>query len=106
MAMLGAEPRLMLTDVPGDQAQTVIRDGLAAYNLQQAGYRDARPLAVLVSDPETQQAIGGLLGRTSMGLLFVDVFFLPEGLRKHRLGSQIIKMGKMKRSGAVAPASF
>jgi GNAT superfamily N-acetyltransferase len=94
MAMQEAEPRLTLTDAPGDGAQAAIRDGLSAYNLKQAGYRDVRPLAVLVSDPETQEVIGGLLGRTSMGLLFIDVFFLPESMRKHGLGSRVIRMAE------------
>src|SRR5260370_32232996 len=74
--------------------QAAIRDGLGAYNLKQAGYRDVRPLAVLVSDPETPEVIGGLLGRTSMGLLFIDVFFLPESTRKYGLGSPVIPMAQ------------
>ena len=89
--MQEAEPTLTLTDAPGDRAQSVIRGGLSDYNARQAGYRDARPLAVVVSDPETQAVIGGLLGRTSMGLLFIDLFFLPESLRKQGLGSRIIR---------------
>jgi GNAT superfamily N-acetyltransferase len=91
LAIHDAQPGLTLTDAPGDRAQAVIRGGLADYNFDQAGYRDARPLAVLVSDPDTQEVIGGLLGRTSMGLLFVDLFFLPEGLRKHGTGGRVIR---------------
>jgi GNAT superfamily N-acetyltransferase len=52
---------------------------------------ETRVLAVLVSDPETAEVIGGLLGRTSMGLLFIDVFFLPESMRKHGIGSRVIR---------------
>lgn len=82
---------LSLTDAPGDKAQAVIRGGLAEYSTAQAGYRDARPLAVLVSDPGTREVIGGLLGRTSMGLLFIDLFFLPESLRRQGIGSRVIR---------------
>ena len=85
-----AEPCLTLTDAPGERAQAVIRNGLGNYNEEQAGYRDARPLAVLVSDPETREVVGGLLGRTSMGLLFIDVFFVPESLRQNRLGMRLM----------------
>jgi GNAT superfamily N-acetyltransferase len=88
------DPTLTLTDAPGDRAQAAIRDGLSAYNFQQAGYRDFRALAVLVSDPAARETVGGLLGRTSMGLLFIDVFFLPENLRGQELGSQIIRMAE------------
>lgn len=86
-----AEPRLSLTDAPDHKAQAVIGQGLAEYSAAQAGYRDARPLAVLVSDPQTQAVIGGLLGRTSMGLLFIDLFFLPESLRRQGIGGRVIE---------------
>jgi GNAT superfamily N-acetyltransferase len=84
------EPELMVTDAPEPQAQAAITEGLADYNFQQAGYRDARPLAVLVRDPQTHQVVGGLIGRTSMGLCFIDRFFLPEKLRRGGLGSRVI----------------
>ena len=45
---------VIMTDAPGDRAEAVIRDGLGAYNFEQAGYRDHRPLAVLVCDPDTK----------------------------------------------------
>jgi GNAT superfamily N-acetyltransferase len=91
MASGEAEPRLTLTDAPDARAQATIGAGLSDYNLGQAGYRDARPLAVLVTDPGTQEVIGGLLGRTSMGLLFIDLFFVPESLRGHGVGSRLIR---------------
>lgn len=59
--------------------------------MEKAGYRDQRPLAILVCDPESGETVGGLLGRTSMGLLYVDRFFLPETMRKQGLGSTILK---------------
>jgi GNAT superfamily N-acetyltransferase len=83
--------RIVLTDAPGDKAEAVIRDGLSAYNVEKGGYRDQRPLAILVSDPDTGEVVGGLLGRTSMGLLYVDRFFLPENLRKQGLGTKILE---------------
>ena len=89
--MPSAAPTLVLTEAPDGAAQAAIRDGLRDYNFGQAGYRDTRPLAVLVRDPDTEQTIGGLLGRTSMGLLFIDLFFLPESLRKHGLGTRVIR---------------
>lgn len=85
------DPSLILTDAPNEGAQAAIRGGLAEYNAGQAGYRDARPLAIVVSDPETGEPIGGLLGRTSMGPLFIDLLFLPECLRGHGVGSRIIQ---------------
>ncbi len=36
------EPILGLTDMPGAEAEAIIRDGLSSYNFAQAGYRDQR----------------------------------------------------------------
>jgi GNAT superfamily N-acetyltransferase len=89
-----SQTTITLTDAPNDDECAVIADGLRAYNEAQAGYSDSRVLAVLVSDPETKKIVGGLLGRTSLGLLRVERFFLPEGLRRDRLGSRILAMAE------------
>ena len=91
MPLQARDAPFTVTDMPGEPAEAVIRDGLSAYNLEKAGYRDQQPLAVLVRDPDTGEVIGGLYGSTSMGLLRIDRFFLPERLRKQGLGSRIIK---------------
>jgi hypothetical protein len=72
---------LTLTDAPGADAIAAVEGGLSRYNREQAGYWDSRALAVLVSDAGTQAVVGGILGRTLLGLCFLDLVFLPEGLR-------------------------
>jgi GNAT superfamily N-acetyltransferase len=89
-----AEITITLTDTPDDDEGAVIAEGLRAYNEAQAGYSDSRALAVLVRDPETKKVVGGLSGRTSLGLLRVERFFLPEGLRRDGLGSRILAMAE------------
>ena len=89
-----AETAITLTDAPDDEERAVITDGLRAYNEAQAGPWDGRPLAIFARDPQTKQVVGGLLGRTSLGLLRVDTFFLPEELRCDRLGSRILAMAE------------
>ncbi len=89
-----AETTITLTDAPDDDECAVIAEGLRAYNEAQAGYSDSRELAVLVRDPETKKVVGGLHGRTSLGLLRVERFFLPEDLRRGRLGSRILAMAE------------
>ena len=91
-----AETTITLTDAPDDDESAVITDGLRAYNEAQAGYSDSRPLNILARDPETRKVVGGLLGRTSLGLLRVDRFFLPEDLRRNRLGSRILAMAEQE----------
>ena len=85
---------ITITDAPDDEERAVITDGLRGYNEQRAGSWDGRPLAILARDPETRKVVGGLLGRTSLGLLRVDTFFLPEPLRRGRLGSHILAMAE------------
>jgi len=84
---------IVLTDAP-DVADTVIAEGLRAYNANQAGYDDYRPLAVFVTDPVSGKVLGGLYGASSRGQLRVDRFFLPEGLRRDRLGSRLLAMAE------------
>src|SRR5690348_14455146 len=69
-------------------------DGLRAYNDALAAGSDARPLAILVRNPETGAVVGGLLGRTYLGLLTVERFFLPEASRRNRLGGRILAMAE------------
>src|ERR1700740_1606379 len=59
-----------------------------------AGQDEYRPLAVLVTDPATGKVIGGLYGASSRGQLRVDRFFLPQELRRDRLGSRLLKMAE------------
>ena len=89
-----ADTTITLTDAPEDDELAVIAKGLRAYNEAQAGYSDSRALAVLVRDPETKKVVGGLHGRTSLGILRVERFFLPEHSRRGRLGSRILAMAE------------
>lgn len=88
------EPILTLTDAPDARAKATIGEGLAAFNEERAGYWDRRALAVLVHDADGKTVVGGLLGRTALGLLFIDVFFLPETLRGRGIGSRIIRIAE------------
>jgi GNAT superfamily N-acetyltransferase len=78
--------------MPADIA--VISDALDRFNIEKTGIDDHRPLAVLARDPETHQVIGGLTGRTSLGLFFVDLFFLPPELRGSGLGGEILRQAE------------
>jgi GNAT superfamily N-acetyltransferase len=106
------EVTLSLTDNPDDEARRVIDDGLADYNAHCAGYRDWRDLAVLARELTHGRIVGGILGRTSLGLLFIDLVFLPEALRKRQVGSRMLRMAEVEavrrgcRSGVLYTISF
>jgi GNAT superfamily N-acetyltransferase len=90
----GSDFALVVTDAPDAADTDVIANGLRAYNAEQAGRVDYRPLAVFVTDPESGKVLGGLYGSSSLGLLRIDRFFLPEGLRRDRLGSRLLAMAE------------
>jgi GNAT superfamily N-acetyltransferase len=87
-------PQIVLTDTPEASELAAIRRGLDAFNRAASGIDDQRPVALLVKDPATHEVLGGLNGRTSRGILFVDVFFLPESMRGQGLGSQLLQMAE------------
>ncbi len=82
---------IVVTDTPQDADVALISDALDRFNVDTTGIDDRRPLAVLVRDPATREVIGGLTGRTSLGLLFIDLFHLPPRLRGRGLGSEILR---------------
>ena len=88
------EPKLLLTDAPDPADTAVVQEGLRAYNTSQAGCDDYRPLAVFVTDPASGKVLGGLYGGSYLGQLRVDRFFLPEDLRRDRLGSRLLAIAE------------
>jgi GNAT superfamily N-acetyltransferase len=85
---------ITLTDNPDPALEAVLDTGLADYNAEQTGVRDWRALAVAVQDPETGEPVGGLLGRTTLGLFFLDLFYLPDHLRRSGIGSRALRMAE------------
>ncbi|MGB8944927.1 MAG: GNAT family N-acetyltransferase [Streptomyces sp.] len=84
----------VLTDAPNPEDVAAISDALDRFNIEHTGIADRRPLAVLVRDPETRQVVGGLTGRTSLGLFFLDLFYLPPRLRGSGLGTEILRQAE------------
>ena len=56
------------------EVEQIILDGLNAYNDAVTGYQDRQVLSVVVRDRDSQRVLGGAMGRTSLGLLFLDLF--------------------------------
>nr|WP_312720190.1 GNAT family N-acetyltransferase [Stenotrophomonas geniculata] len=106
------QPEIAVTDAPSTEALELIGTGLDQFNLEAAGYADRRTLAVLVTDPASGKVVGGLTGRTSLGLWFVDLFHLPPAYRGSGLGSRVLKAAEDEarrrgcRSGVLYTLSF
>ena len=80
-----------ISDQPNPDAERILGGGLAAFNEAITGYNDRRLLTVLIKDPETQQILGGITGKTTLGMAFLDLFHLPDSLRGTGLGSQLLQ---------------
>ena len=82
---------LELSDITVEDQHRVIADGLNAFNDSVVGYADRRPLNVFVRDRQSGDIIGGVHGRTSLGMLFVDLVFLPEHHRGCGIGTRMMR---------------
>ena len=88
------EPNIIVSDVADLALRDQIGALLAAYNKEQAGFTDYHPLSISVRDPETQDVVGGLIGRSAFGLLFIDLFVLPPARRGSGLGGRLLKIAE------------
>ena len=106
------DPIMVLTDQPADADVAVLAEGLDEFNEQAAGVLDRRPLAVFVTDQATGRVVGGLAGRTTLGLLFVDYLYLPPHLRGSGLGRELLRRAEDEavrrgcRTGVLYPINF
>lgn len=71
--------------------ENLLGKGLEEFNLQAAGFSDQRPLYVVVRDPDSGEALGGIVGRTSLGLAFLDLFHLPASVRGTGMGTRVLQ---------------
>ena len=88
------EPEILADPALVKEAERIIGDGLSAFNDAVTGTNDRQPLAVVARDPDSGAILGGVAGRTSLGLLFLDVFHIPAHLRGAGLGSRILRMAE------------
>ena len=98
------DPMLSVALTRDPQVEAAISDGLAAYNATRFRPVDTATLDIPVRDDSSGQPVGGLLGHTSFGLLFLDLFYLPEEMRGAGLGSRIIALAEdeARRRGCTA----
>ncbi|CVH24653.1 Uncharacterised protein [Serratia marcescens] len=85
------ECHIEISDRVTPEITSCIAEGLDRFNDQQIGYGDRLPLAVVVKDPDSGEVLGEITGRSSLGLLFLDLFYLPEALRGAGLGSELLR---------------
>lgn len=85
-------PTLILTDAPDPAASDAAGAALYDYNVGQTGVADRRPVAAIATHPDTGEVVGGLWGRTELGLLFLEMLFLPPSMRGQAAGGRLLAM--------------
>jgi len=73
--------------------RNLILDGLTAHNLKFAPPGDVTGLSVLVRDDENR-TVGGLLGGTFWGWLYIELLWLPEDARHEGIGTRLVQMAE------------
>jgi GNAT superfamily N-acetyltransferase len=81
---------LELTSEPSAEDLAVIMDGLTAFNEDEVGASERRPLAVLIRDADGK-VIGGLSGYTSWGWLFTQLLFIPQSQRSKGMAGRLLQ---------------
>jgi GNAT superfamily N-acetyltransferase len=98
-------PTITLATKRDPRAEAVVIGGLASYNREKFGRVDTNSLDILVHD-DSGEIVGGLLGRSSLGMFFLDLFYLPETLRHGGLGSQMIALAEEEARKRGCTAAF
>ncbi|HWD60137.1 MAG TPA: GNAT family N-acetyltransferase [Stellaceae bacterium] len=100
---MSGDPTIELTGERDPQLEPVLMGGLEDYNREVLGRVDRRALDVVVRD-DAGRIIGGILGHSSLGLFFLDLFYLPPALRRGGLGGRLMAQAEdeARRRGCTA----
>jgi GNAT superfamily N-acetyltransferase len=101
-------PVLTVSSKPEPEVGDVVEEGMNAFNDAIVGYADRTPLHVIVRDLDSNTIVGGISGKTSLGLMFIDLVYLPEILRGQDIGSRMMELAEneARRRGCRAGVLF
>ncbi|QSZ57453.1 GNAT family N-acetyltransferase [Rhizobium sp. ZX09] len=83
----------VLSDAADPEAEKAIRDPLVAYNLARFGESDKRDIIITIRNDDNE-VIGGLVGHTARGWLYVQLLFVPETMRGQGTASKLLAMAE------------
>ena len=75
---------------PTEKEIKYIRDSLNQYNNERVGEDGHTPLYIIEYD-ENGNSIGGILGGTYWGWMYVDILWVHENHRKKGIGSRLLR---------------
>ncbi len=100
-------PKITLTDAPTPEMRKAIVEPLVEFNHSRIGKPETyRPLAILLSEPGSDEIMGGLHGVTAFSYLWIDLLFVPESMRGTGIGRKLMAEaeGEAVRRGCHAAA--
>lgn len=75
---------------PSDADREAVLQPLIAYNRSQVGEAGYAAVAVMITDPETGEKVGGLWGKISFNWLYVELICVPDSARGQDIGSRVL----------------
>jgi GNAT superfamily N-acetyltransferase len=78
---------------PGAREHGIILGRLADFNLAKAGSADAAPLCFVLRNADGE-IDGGLWGTTMYQWLAIELVFVPEVLRGHGAGAELVRLAE------------
>lgn len=84
------EIELVICENPNAEQLRPIEEGLNKFNDLMTEINDRQPLSILIKSNKNGEVLGGMQGRSSLGLLFIDLFYLPPELRRLGVGTEIL----------------
>lgn len=85
---------LALTDAPPADMRDVLGRRLGAFNVEVLGPADSKPLAITIRSKGDGALIGGLFGRTGFRRMFIELLFIPDGLRGQGIGPKLLQQAE------------
>ncbi|MBM6595775.1 GNAT family N-acetyltransferase [Microvirga pudoricolor] len=85
------KPAIIRCEAPGDAEREAILKLLIAYNDTKTKPANAKPLAILLRDPASEETVGGLWGKVSYDWLYVELLIVPERYRSQDLGTDLMR---------------
>ena len=83
------EPTVRVEEHPNPDEVQLVRRGLREYNLPFGGQVNHKSLAIFLRDGK-DEVVGGLLGGTYWGYLYIDVLWVKETHRNQGHGRELL----------------
>lgn len=92
----------VIEDTVDQQAETVLLDAIKAHNVSLFGESDRRELNIVLREDDGKP-VGGLVGWTGRGWLFVSLLFVPPSLRGQGMATRLLTMAEeeAKKRGCI-----